>query len=146
MKTQNPSKTFDIALWAAHVFLALVFFITGAIKLFLPIENLYTLLLWTKDVNSISVRLIGFSEIIGSIGLIIPSLLRIKPQLTPWAAIGVAFIMLLAIFFNISTGETSVIGINVMLFFIAVFVAWGRFKKSPISPKYHMYKNSLNQN
>jgi hypothetical protein len=127
------------------VFLALVFFITGAIKLFLPIENLFTLLPWTRDVNSIQVRLIGFSEVMGGIGLILPSLLRIKPQLTSLAAIGVAFVMLLAIFFNISMGETSVIGINIILFCIALFVAWGRYKKSSIPPKYHMYDNSLEQ-
>lgn len=136
MAKQNPSKALNISLWAAQIFLALVFFITGAGKLFLPMENLYALIPWTKDVNSLPVRLIGFSEIMVSIGLIPPSLLRIKPQLTPWAATGVAVIMLLAIFFNISMGETSVIGINITLFLIAIFVAWGRFKKSVISPKY----------
>jgi hypothetical protein len=107
---------------------------------------LYTLLPWTKDVNSILVSLISFPEIIGSIGLIMPSLLRIKPQLTSRAAIGIALIMLLAIIFNISMGETPVIGINIILFCTAIFVAWGRFKKFSIPPKYHMYENSLEQN
>ena len=136
MATQNPSKALNISLWAAQIFLALVFFITGAGKLFLPMENLHSLIPWTKDVNSLPIRLIGFSEILGSLGLVLPSLLRIKPWLTPWSATGVAFTMLLAIFFNISIGETSVIGINTILFLIAIFVAWGRFKKSVISPKY----------
>jgi len=145
MKTQNSSKALNIALWVAQIFLALVFFITGAGKLFLPMENLYELIPWTKDVNSLPVRLIGLSEILGSIGLILPSLLRIKPQLTSLAAIGVALTMLLAIVFNISMDETSVIGINIFLFLFAIFVAWGRFKKSAISPKYHLYKHSLDQ-
>lgn len=99
MKVQNPSKALNISLWAAQIFLAIVFFITGAGKLFLPMENLYALIPWTKDVNSLPIRLIGFSEIIGSIGLILPSLLRIKPWLTPCAATGVVFTMLFAIFF-----------------------------------------------
>jgi uncharacterized membrane protein YphA (DoxX/SURF4 family) len=145
MTTHKSSKTLNTALWTAQIFLAVVFFITGAGKLFLPMENLYALIPWTKDVNTLPVRLIGFTEIIGSIGLILPSLLRIKPWLTPLAAIGIAVVMLLAIFFNISMGETSVIGINFMLFLIAIFVAWGRFKKSPIPPKYPVRRLSLNQ-
>jgi uncharacterized membrane protein YphA (DoxX/SURF4 family) len=145
MTAQNSSKALNTALWAAQIFLALVFLITGAGKLFLPIENLFALIPWTKDVNSLPVRLIGFTEIIGSIGLILPSLLRIKPWLTPLAAIGIAVVMLLAIFFNISTGETSVIGINIILFLIAIFIAWGRFTRSPIPPKYPVRRLSLNQ-
>jgi len=145
MTNQNSSKALNTTLWAAQIFLAVVFFITGAGKLFLPMENLYALIPWTKDVNSLPVRLIGFSEIMGSIGLILPSLQRIKPWLTPLVAIGIAVIMLLAIFFNISLGETSVIGLNIILFLIAIFVAWGRFKKSAISPKYHVRRLTLNQ-
>jgi uncharacterized membrane protein YphA (DoxX/SURF4 family) len=145
MTTRNPSKTLNTALWAAQIFLAVVFFITGAGKLFLPMENLYALIPWTKDFNSLPVRLIGFSEIIGSLGLILPSLLRIKPLLTPLAATGIAVVMLLAIFFNISMGETSVLGINIILFLIAIFVAWGRFTRSPIPPKYTVRRLSLNQ-
>jgi putative oxidoreductase len=145
MTTHNSSKALNAALWAAQIFLALVFFITGAGKLFLPMENLYALIPWIKDVNSLPVRLIGFSEIIGSLGLILPSLLRIKPQLTTLSALGIAIVMLLAIIFNISMGETSVIGINILLFLIAMFVAWGRFTRSPIPPKYPVRRLSLNQ-
>ena len=143
MTNQNSSKVLNVALWAAQIFLTLVFFITGAAKLFLPMENLNELIPWTKDFSSMPVRLIGLSEIIGSLGLILPSLLRIKPQLTSLAAIGVAVVMLLATIFNISIGETSVIGLNILLFLLATFVAWGRFKKSAIEPKHRVYKHSL---
>jgi hypothetical protein len=54
--------------------------------------------------------------------------------------------MLLAILFNLSMGETSIIGINILLFLLAMFVAWGRFKKAAIAPKYHLYKHSLDRN
>jgi uncharacterized membrane protein len=145
MKNHNSFKVLNIALWTAQIFLALVFLITGAGKLFLPIEKLYELIPWTQDVNSLPVRLIGFSEIIGSIGLTLPSLLRIKPQLTPWAAVGIAGVMLIAFIFNLSIGETSVLGINVLLFLLAIFIAWGRFQRSPIPPKYPVRRLSLNQ-
>ena len=145
MKNHNSSKVLNIALWAAQIFLAFVFLITGAGKLFLPIEKLYELIPWTQDINSLAVRLIGLSEIIGSIGLTLPSLLRMKPQLTPWAAVGIAVVMLLATIFNISIGETSVLGINILLFLVSIFIAWGRFKRSPIPPKYPVHRLSLNQ-
>jgi hypothetical protein len=144
MTTLKSSKL-NIALWAAQILLALVFFITGAAKLFLSIESLNELIPWTKDVNSIPIRLIGFSEIIGSLGLILPSLLRIKPWLTPLAAVSIAVVMLLAIIFNISIGETSVLGINVLLLLISIFIVWGRFYSSPIPPKYSVHRLSLNQ-
>ncbi len=144
MATQNSSKVLNTALWAAQIFLAIVFFVTGAGKLILPMEKLYDLIPWTKDVNTLPVRLIGFSEILGSLGLILPSLLRIKPWLTIWAAIGIALVMLLATFFNISMGETSVTAINIILFLLAAFVAWGRFNRSPIPPKYPVHRLSLN--
>ena len=145
MTTYNSSKGLNTVLWTAQIFLAIVFFVTGAGKLILPMEKLYEIIPWTKTVSSLPIRLIGFTEIIGSIGLILPSLLRIKPWLTPWAATGVAVVMLLAIIFNLSMGETSVIGINIILFLIAIFVAWGRFNKSPIISKYQVYKHSLDQ-
>jgi hypothetical protein len=145
MTTQNSSKVLNIALWTAQIFLALVFLITGAAKLLLPIENLNELIPWTKDINSMPVRLIGLSELIGSLGLILPSLLRIKPQLTSLAAICVALVMLLAIIFNLSIDETSVLGINVLLFLVAIFVAWGRFTRSPIPPKYPVRRLSIIQ-
>lgn len=145
MNTQNSSKALNTALWAAQIFLALVFLITGAVKLFLPVESLNELIPWTKDFSSIPVRLIGLSEILGSIGLTLPSVLRIKPQLTPLSAVGVAVVMLLAIIFNLSIDETSVLGINVLLFLVSIFVAWGRFTRSPIPPKYPVRRLSIIQ-
>ncbi len=80
------------------------------------------------------VRFIGVSELLGGFALILPAALRIKPELTGWAAIGLAAVMLFATIFHISRGEFSAIGMNIILGIIAVFIAWGRFKKAPIHP------------
>jgi hypothetical protein len=63
MTNQNSSKALNTSLWAAQIFLAIVFFITDAGKLYLPKENLYALILWPKDLSPLPVRVIGFSEI-----------------------------------------------------------------------------------
>ena len=103
----------------------------------MPLEKLAPMAPWTKDVSMLLVRFIGFAEFLGGAGVLLPSLLRIKPQLTIWAAIGLATVMLLAMIFHISRGEGAMTGIHVVLILLASFVAWGRKNKVPIHSKKH---------
>lgn len=81
------------------------------------------------------VRFIGISELLGGIGLLFPSILRIKPILTPLAALGLFIVMVLALAYHIYKGENNLLGINLILGAIALFIGWGRYKKVPIQPK-----------
>jgi len=135
MANQSSSKGLNIALWVAQVLLAAMFLMAGANKTAQSIEELSKMLPWVTQVPEGLVRFIGISEVLGGLGLLLPSILRIKPSLTPLAAIGLAIVMVLAAFFHISKGEYSVIGLNLVVMLIAVFVAWGRTKKVPIEPK-----------
>ncbi len=132
----NSSKILNIALWVVQLLLAAMFIMAGASKLFQPISELAKTLPWVTDVPEAIIRFIGISELLGGLGLLLPSILRIKPVLTPYAAIGLTTIMLLASIFHISRGENSVIGINLVIMALSLFVAWGRMKKSLIIPKY----------
>ena len=132
---QQRSKALHITLWIAQVLLAAMFLMSGFMKLAQPIDQLSKMLPWAAQVPEALVRFIGAAEVLGALGLILPSLLRIKPQLTAWAAIGIAVIMLLATFFHISRGENGAIGMNLVLALLAAFIAWGRFKKAPIPAK-----------
>ena len=78
------------------------------------------------------VRFIGVSELAGAIGLILPAATKIKPTLTPLAALGLLTIMILAMAFHLSRGEAQALPINMALGGLAAFVAWGRTKKAPI--------------
>ncbi|MBL7729321.1 MAG: DoxX family protein, partial [Dinghuibacter sp.] len=62
-----------------------------------------------------------------------PAALRIKPFLTPLAAVGVAIIMILAFVYHLKHNEP--VWSTVAFFAIAVFIAWGRFIKAPIRAK-----------
>lgn len=135
METPKSSKAVHITLWVAQVLLAAMFLMSGFMKASTPLEKLSAMVPWTNDVPLALVRFIGTVELLGGLGLLLPSLLRIKPFLTVLAAIGLAIIMLLAIPFHISRGETSVIGMNVLFMLIALFIAWGRWKKVPIPSK-----------
>jgi hypothetical protein len=60
---------------------------------------------------------------------------RILPWLTPVAAGDPALIMVLAIPFHISRGETNVIGVHIVVSGLALFVARGRFRRVPIASR-----------
>ncbi|WP_254561094.1 DoxX family protein [Dyadobacter diqingensis] len=129
---QKSSKIIHITLWVAQVTLAALF-ITGAVMKFQPIETISAMMPWTGQVPAWIVRLLGLIDLLAAVGLILPSLLRIKPQLTTWTALGIIALMFSAIIFHVSRGEASVIGVNIISAIIALFIAWGRLKKAPIT-------------
>ena len=135
MTNQPTSKGLNIALWTAQGLLASVFIMAGASKTFQSISGLSEMLPWVTEVPEALVRFIGISELLGGTGLLLPSLLRIRPALTPLAATGLALVMILATAFHISKGETAVIGMNFVFLAAALFIAWGRTKKVPIPAK-----------
>ena len=133
--SKNSSKAMNISLWVAQVLLAGVFIMSGFMKVAQPIEQLSQMLPWAVQVPATLVRFIGISEILGGLGLILPALLRFKPRLTIWAALGLATVMIFALIFHIVRGEFAAIGINVIFALLALFIAWGRTKKAPVHPK-----------
>ena len=132
---QQRSKALHITVWIAQALLAAMFLMSGFMKLSQPIDQLSKMLPWAAQVPEALVRFIGVAEVLGAVGLILPSLLRIQPKLTPIAAVGLALVMLFAVVFHTSRGETPMIGMNFVLIAIAAFIARGRFKKAPITPK-----------
>lgn len=133
MKTIN--KKMHIALWVAQGLFAVIFLMAGLTKLFQPIEAMAESMPWVLEVPQGLVRFIGISELLGGVGLILPSVLRIKPTLSVWAALGLATIMVLAVIFHGSRGEFPAIGANVLFISILGFIAWGRSKKAIITAK-----------
>lgn len=135
MTTQKASRALHITLWVMQVIVAALFIWTGFSKLTLPIEKLAAMFPWTGEVPRAFLVFTALCDLLGGIGLLLPAMLRIKPQLTAWAAIGCAALMLSAIIFHVSRGEASVIGFNIFVLLIALFIAWGRFNKVPITAR-----------
>ena len=132
---QQRSKALHITLWVLQVLLAAMYIMAGMSKVSQPIDKLSQMLPWVTQMPEAIVRFIGTAEILGALGLILPSLLRIQPKLTPIAALGLVVVQLFAVAFHISRGETAVLGMNFVLIAVAAFIAWGRFKKALIAPK-----------
>jgi uncharacterized membrane protein YphA (DoxX/SURF4 family) len=125
----------SIALWIVQFLLAAAFGMAGAMKATQPIPDLIKAMAWVEAVPAPLVRFIGTCEFLGALGLLLPALTRIKPGLTPLAGAGLAAVMLLAMGFHATRGETQAIVINLVLGSLSAFVAWGRWKKAPVLPK-----------
>jgi uncharacterized membrane protein YphA (DoxX/SURF4 family) len=118
----------NTALWIIQGLLAAMFAVAGLTKLTQPKEKLENQMPWTKDFSMNTIKFIGLSELLGAIGIIIPWLTGIAPILTPVAALGICLIMVLAtITVHLRSKEYKQAGMNTILFFLAAFVAYGRF-------------------
>ena len=76
----------SIILWTVQVVLALMFLSVGGMKLILPLQLLLAQM--PLPLPGLFVRFIGLTEVAGGLGLLLPGLLRIRPLLTPLAALG----------------------------------------------------------
>ena len=121
-------------LWAAQVVLFILFMTSGILKLLLPMEQLIELLKWPGMVPDQLVRLNGLAEVLGALGLIVPGMTRIQPQLVSWAGYGLFFIMILAAGFHMSHTGFYMLPANIVIGGLAGFVGWGRGSQVPIEP------------
>ncbi|MEQ9092218.1 MAG: DoxX family protein [Balneola sp.] len=123
----------NIVLWIIQGLLALIFFMAGAMKLFKSKNELREKLGdWVDQYTGMSIKLIGLSELLGAIGIIIPMAVGILPILTPLAAIGLAMTMVGAMKVHYQRKEKSKIVINVVLMLFAIFTAIGRLYIVPV--------------
>jgi putative oxidoreductase len=132
---RGPSRALGVGLWIAQVALAVPFGLAGLMKSTLPMADLAKNVPWAPDAPAALVRLIGVAELAGAFGLLLPSLTRIAPVLTPLAAAGLAVVMALATAFHVHRGELAALGLPVLLGVLAAVVAWGRFGRARIVPR-----------
>jgi hypothetical protein len=77
-------------------------------------------------------RFIGAVETLGALGLVLPGLLRVKPVLTPLAAAGLVIVMIGATVTTILGGDYATAIIPLVTGLLAAFVAWGRWRLTPL--------------
>ena len=123
----------NIALWIIQVLLALLFLFAGVMKFVIPIEEM------TKQmpvaIPGLFLRFIGVCEILGGLGLVLPGLLRIKPSLTPLAAVGLAIIMIGATAITLMGGAVAPALYPLVVGLLLVFAAYGRWRLLAVSSR-----------
>jgi uncharacterized membrane protein YphA (DoxX/SURF4 family) len=120
------------ALWILQILLGLLFLFSGSMKFVMSVAEM------TKDMPSMPgwfLHFIGVMEILGGFGLVLPSLLRIRPGLTPLAAAGLVTIMIGATVITLSTMGVGAAMLPLIVGILCVFVAYGRWRLAPLSPR-----------
>jgi DoxX-like family len=133
----TPSKSdgpLRASLWVAQSLIFLAFGLAGLMKIFMPIPGLASMWPWTGDLPAPIVRILGAIDIAGGVGVLLPALTRVKPDLTVLAALGCVALQICAMIFHISRGETAATPVNLVLLTLAIFVFWGRLRM-PLAPR-----------
>jgi uncharacterized membrane protein len=131
----KPSKGLNIGLWIVQGLLAVTFVGTGIWKLATPIPQLAAMIPWAGQVSPGLLYATAVFDILGGLGVLLPSVTRSKPGLTVLAALGCVALQASAIIFHFSRGEAANTPFNLLLVALALFVAWGRRTKAPIEPR-----------
>ena len=122
----------NITLWVLQVLLALAFLAHGIMFLTPPAEV-------AALMNAFLPRwfqvFLGVAEVLAAVGLTLPGLTRILPGLVPAAAAGVAFVTISATILHLSRGEFGSAATTFVLLLLATFVAYGRWRRYPITPR-----------
>ncbi|HVH68399.1 MAG TPA: DoxX family protein [Gemmatimonadales bacterium] len=113
----------NIGLWIVQGVLTCLFFFTGALKLFAPLQMLQGPVAFPGWFY----RFLGFAELCGALGLVLPGALRIQRALTPIAAVGLMLIVTGATVITLETG----LGVAMALMpfvttILTALVAYGR--------------------
>ena len=75
------------------------------------------------------------SIIAPGLGLILPGIFKIQTRLTWMAAWGLVLVMIGAMVYHISRGETGNIAFNLILLVLLAFVAYGRQRLRPLADR-----------
>lgn len=135
IEAPSRSRGLSIGLWAAQIIAGGLFATFGLMKATQPIAELARTMPWAQEMAPGLVRLIGAIDLAGGLGLILPSITRVAPRLSVWAALGCILLQVCAITFHLLRGETGVLVLNAVLIGLSIFIYWGRSRKLPIAPR-----------
>lgn len=130
----------NAALWTAQIFLAVLFLVSGALKVSMRKDRLIaTGQSGVAPFPPAVIKATAACELLAVAGLLLPRLTGVAPQLTPLAAVGLAIVMVGAVTSHASllradraagrgaSREAAAVASTVVILAVCVFVAAGRF-------------------
>ncbi len=123
----------NILLWIIQILLGLLFIFSGSMKFVMSVQEMNAQ--GPVVLPGIFLHFIGVCEILGGLGLILPSALRIKPGLTPLAAAGLAIITAGATVITLMGPMKGMALVPFVTCVLCIFVAYGRWRVRPIGGK-----------
>ena len=131
MKT--TTKAANVRLWVAQSILAIVFLFAGVMKFVMPLD----VLTQQSHMPGLFIRFIGFWEVLGALGLLLPGIFRIRTQLTGLAAAGLVVIMTGATAIGFSRGQIGAGILPLVIGLLALYVARNRWEPRTIRAHAH---------
>lgn len=125
IEARRASRKTSVLPWTVQGLLAALFLFAGGMKLAMPVAALAE----QSPLPGAFLKLIGVCEFLGGLGLILPSLQRIRPILTPIAAARLVVIMVGA---RLATPMPAFAAIPAVTGVLATVVAIGRWRWAPI--------------
>ncbi len=115
-------------LWIVQILLALLFLFAGVFKLVIPLGPVVE----QTGLPAALLRFVAVCECLGSLGMLLPGLMRIRPGLTPMSAVGLVVIMAGATVLTIRMQGFLPSLLPLITGILAAFVAYGRWRVSPL--------------
>ena len=126
----SSTRTANRLLWSAQILVALLFLFAGAMKFIMPPEKMQQ---GPVVLPLAFLYFIGVCECLGSLGLVLPGLTRIRAELTPLAAAGLTIIMIGATVVSVA-GMGAAAGIfPAVVGVVTASIAYGRTRVVPLA-------------
>jgi hypothetical protein len=122
------SSIVNVALWTVQILLGLFMALaSGVPKLIVSSE----MLPMPIPIPGPLLTLIGVLEIAGGLGLILPGLFKIQPNLTPLAGAGLGLVAIGGAAYQLAAGEPGNAVFAFVIAALSAFVAYGRWQLAP---------------
>jgi uncharacterized membrane protein YphA (DoxX/SURF4 family) len=121
-------------LWLGQLVFGVYFVAIGILHLVMP-ADLPAQMAWMYDLSTTVHVIVGTAEILGGLGLVLPGLTGIRPELTPLAAACLAVVMVAATVWHVPREEWTQVGITVLDGTLLALIAYGRWRLRPLSPR-----------
>ena len=119
-------------LWILQILLAAVFLAHGLMMLFPPASV-------AEQMNATLPRwfslFLGVAEVAAAVGLTLPGITRVLPGLVPASAAGIVIVMISATVYHLMRAEWIPAAVTFVLLLMATFVAYSRWRITPIAAR-----------
>jgi len=119
---KQNTKFKTLITWILQILLAASLTYGGLMKLVTPVDQLAQIWPWVSQVPSQLLWGTAIVDLLGAVGIVLPKLFQIKPQLSRWTAYGILGLMLSAIIFHVVRDEMRVIGFNIFLMILTLIL------------------------
>jgi hypothetical protein len=119
----------NAGLWILQVLLAVAFFAHGLLLLMPPPEIAAQM---NAELPRAFWLFLGVAEVAAAVGITLPGMTRVQPQLVVWAAAGIMFVMVSATIWHVARAEWGSALVTLVLLAMATAVAYMRHKRLPI--------------